>query len=197
MLDDWLECLRLHSTIVIASKFYKFRFTSILVITYCKTIACTTMVSATQLMPFFFLSPISLSRNTKLGLHYSQVSNSWFTLNNTAVHRCTAAHTIDVCAWILKLACTYCNRKQQNGVGMALNEATLPLILYRKAKTSEHAIVRTSCHISIPCFITFLASAIPIYSFFHFNVFFLLVQSMECPVYRIQAFRERISQHLV
>ena len=53
---------------------------------------------------------------------------------------------------------------------MALNEATLPLILYRKAKTSEHVIVRTSCHISISCFITCSASAIPI-PFFNFNVF--------------------------
>ena len=34
------------------------------------------MVSATQLMPFFFLSPIHLSRNTSLRFHYSQVSNS-------------------------------------------------------------------------------------------------------------------------
>ena len=36
---------------------------------------------------------------------------------------------------------------------MTLNEATLPLLLYRKV------IVRTSRHISIPCFITFSASA--------------------------------------
>ena len=43
---------------------------------------------------------------------------------------------------------------------MALNEATLSLILYRKVKNIEHVIiVRTTCHIS--CFITFLASAIP------------------------------------
>ena len=44
---------------------------------------------------------------------------------------------------------------------MALNEATLPLTLYRKVKTIEHLIVRTSRHISIPCFIIFSASAIP------------------------------------
>ena len=54
---------------------------------------------------------------------------------------------------------------------MALNEATLPLILYCELKTIEHVIMRTSCHISIPCFITFSASAIPT-PFFIFNVFF-------------------------
>ena len=59
-----------------------------------------------------------------------------------------------------------------DGVGMALNEATLPLILYRRAKTSEHVNVRTSCHISIPCFITFSASAIP--TPFSFLMFFYL-----------------------
>ena len=55
---------------------------------------------------------------------------------------------------------------------MALNEATLPLILYRKVKTIEHVhvIVRTLCHISIPCFITFSASAIP--TPFSFLMFF-------------------------
>ena len=37
----------------------------------------------------------------------------------------------------------------------ALNEATLPLILYRKVKTIEYVILRTSCHISIPCLILF------------------------------------------
>ena len=66
----------------------------------------------------------------------------------------------------------YCNRKQQNGVGMALNEATLPLILYRKVKTIEHVIVRTSCHIFIPCSITFSASAIPT-SFFVFSTLYV------------------------
>ena len=59
---------------------------------------------------------------------------------------------------------------------MALNEATFPLILCRKAKTSEHVIVRTSCHIFIPCFITFSASAIP--TFFSFLMFFLLVHAL-------------------
>ena len=59
-----------------------------------------------------------------------------------------------------------------NGVGMALNEATLPLILYRKVKTIEHVIVKTLCHISIPCFITFSASAIPT-PFLIFNVLVL------------------------
>ena len=53
---------------------------------------------------------------------------------------------------------------------MALKEATLPLILYRKVETIEHVIVRTLCYISIPCFITFSASAIPT-PFFIFNVF--------------------------
>ena len=52
---------------------------------------------------------------------------------------------------------------------MALNEATLPLILYCKVKTIEHVIVRTLCHISILCFIAFSASAIPT-PFFIFNV---------------------------
>ena len=54
---------------------------------------------------------------------------------------------------------------------MALNEATLPLILYRKVKNIEHVIiiVRTSCHISLLCFIAFSASAIPT-PFFIFNV---------------------------
>ena len=51
--------------------------------------------------------------------------------------------------------------QKKNGVGMALNEATLPLILYRKVKTIKHVIVKTLCHISIPCFITSSASAIP------------------------------------
>ena len=69
----------------------------------------------------------------------------------------------------------HCNRKQENGVGMALNEATLPLILYPKVKTIEHVIVRTLCHISIPCFITFSASAIPT-AFFTFNVFSIMYQ---------------------
>ena len=73
---------------------------------------------------------------------------------------------------MLQLAFTYCNRKQQNGVGMALNEATLPLILYHKVKNIEHVIIVRTCHIS--CFITFLASAIPT-PFFIFNVFFYFV----------------------
>ena len=58
---------------------------------------------------------------------------------------------------------------------MALNEAKLPLILYRKVKTIEHVIVRTSCHISIPCLISFSASAIPTLFSFKFNVFCILV----------------------
>ena len=58
---------------------------------------------------------------------------------------------------------------------MALNEATLHLILYRKVKTIEHVIVRTLCHISIPCFITFSASAMP--TPFSFLMFFLLVRT--------------------
>ena len=62
---------------------------------------------------------------------------------------------------MLKLAYTNCNRMQQNGVGMALNETTLPLILYRKVKTIDHVIVRTSSHTSMPCFIPFSASGIP------------------------------------
>ena len=53
---------------------------------------------------------------------------------------------------------------------MALNETTLPLILYRKVKTIDHVIVRTSCHISMPCVIPFSASAIPT----PFNVFYNL-----------------------
>ena len=52
---------------------------------------------------------------------------------------------------------------------MALNEATLPLILYRKVKNIEHVIiVRTTCHIS--CFFTFLASAIPTPFFFFYDI---------------------------
>ena len=59
---------------------------------------------------------------------------------------------------------------------MALNEAILPLILYRKAKTSEHVNVRTSCHISRPCFITFSASAaVP---FLLLLILFLLVHAL-------------------
>ena len=137
------------------------------------------MVSATSLLSFFFLSPIPLSRNTELRMHYSQVSH--FHDSHSTIKQCIAAllHTIDVCVRILKLACTYCNRKQQNGVGMALNEATLPLILYREIKTIDHVIVRTSCHISIPCFITFSASAIPT-PFFIFNVFIIQIVICQC-----------------
>ena len=52
---------------------------------------------------------------------------------------------------------------------MALNEATLTLILYCKVKNIEYVIiVRTTSHIS--CFITFLASAIPT-PFFILNFF--------------------------
>ena len=55
------------------------------------------------------------------------------------------------------------SHKIKNTVGMALIEATLSLYRKTNSKTSEHVIVivRTSCHISIPCFITFSASAIP------------------------------------
>ena len=58
---------------------------------------------------------------------------------------------------------------KKNGVGVALKEATLPLILYHKVKNIEHVIVGTLCrsHFYIPCFITFSASAIPT-PFFNF-----------------------------
>ena len=62
---------------------------------------------------------------------------------------------------------------------MALNEATFPLILYRKVKTIEYGIVRTSCQISIPCFVTFSASAaVPFLLFFfillpHYTIIYL------------------------
>ena len=83
---------------------------------------------------------------------------------------------------MLQLAFTYCNRKQQNGVGRALNEATLLLILYRKVKNIEHVIiVRTTCHIS--CFITFLASAIPTAFLMFFLLVYIHISSLRCPKY--------------
>ena len=67
---------------------------------------------------------------------------------------------------------------------MALNETTLPLILYRKVKTiSDHVIVRTSCHISMPCFIPFSASAIPT-PFFIFNVFSTFILIYVCAIHQ-------------
>ena len=59
---------------------------------------------------------------------------------------------------------------------MALNEATLPLILYRKVKPM---VIVSQCenimsHFYIPCFIPFSASAIPT-PFFIFHFFFLYI----------------------
>ena len=70
-----------------------------------------------------------------------------------------------------------CNRKQQNGVGMALIEATLPLILYRKVKFIEHVIMRTSCHISI-YLVSLLLRPAPFLLFFSFLMFFILYNSV-------------------
>ena len=62
-------------------------------------------------------------------------------------------------------------------VGMALNEAKLPLILYHEVKTIEHVIMRTLCHFSIVTLIHyFSASAIPT-PFLIFNVF----STCSCP----------------
>ena len=50
---------------------------------------------------------------------------------------------------------------------MALNVATLPLILCRQVKTIKHESVRFNIlHVPIPCFLNF-CSAIPT-TFFHF-----------------------------
>ena len=58
---------------------------------------------------------------------------------------------------------------------MALNEATRPLILYRKVKPIEHVIiVRTSCHISI-YLVSLLFRPVPFLLLFSFLMFFLLV----------------------
>ena len=41
---------------------------------------------------------------------------------------------------------------------MALNVATLPLMLCRKVKTIKHGSVRTLWHFPIPCFLTFCSA---------------------------------------
>ena len=57
-------------------------------------------------------------------------------------------------------------RKKENGVGMALNVATLPLILYRQVKTIKHGSVRI--HIVHFLYLVFLIFAVPflLYTFF-------------------------------
>ena len=121
-----------------------------------------------------FLSPIPLSRNTKLRLHYSQVSHFLDSLStyNRAVKLCTAAllHTIDVYVWMLKLACTYCIRKQQNGVGMALNEATLPLILHRKVKLLSMYLWEH--HVKFLYLVSLLFRPVPFLLIFSFLMYF-------------------------
>ena len=58
---------------------------------------------------------------------------------------------------------------------MALNVATLPLILCRQVKTIKHGSVRINIvHFPIPCFLNF-CSAVPT-TFFSFLMIFLLVR---------------------
>ena len=58
---------------------------------------------------------------------------------------------------------------------MALNVATLPLILCRQVKTIKHGSVRINIvHFPIPCFLNF-CSAVPTSYIFSFLMIFLLV----------------------
>ena len=60
---------------------------------------------------------------------------------------------------------------------MALNVATLSLILCRLVKTIKHGSVRINIvHFPIPCFLNF-CSAVPT-TFFSFLMFFLLVHAL-------------------
>ena len=60
---------------------------------------------------------------------------------------------------------------------MALNVATLALILCRQVKTIKHGIVRINIvHFPIPCFLNF-SSAVPT-TFFSFLMIFLLVHAL-------------------
>ena len=60
---------------------------------------------------------------------------------------------------------------------MALNVATLPLILCRLVKTIKHGSVRINlAHVPIPCFLNF-CSAVPT-TFFSFLMIFLLVHAL-------------------
>ena len=60
---------------------------------------------------------------------------------------------------------------------MALNVATLPLILCRQVKTIKHGSVRINIvHVPIPCFLNF-CSAVPT-TFFSFLMILLLVHAL-------------------
>ena len=60
---------------------------------------------------------------------------------------------------------------------MALNVATLPLILCRQVKTIKHGSVRINIvHFPIPCFLNF-CSAVPT-TLFSFLMIFLLVHAL-------------------
>ena len=60
---------------------------------------------------------------------------------------------------------------------MALNVATLTLILCRQVKTIKHRCVRINIlHVPIPCFLNF-CSAVPT-TFFSFLMIFLLVHAL-------------------
>ena len=54
---------------------------------------------------------------------------------------------------------------------MALIEATLPLILYRRVKFIEHVIMKTSCRISI-YLVALLFRPVPFLLLFSFLMFF-------------------------
>ena len=63
---------------------------------------------------------------------------------------------------------------------MALNVATLALILCRQVKTIKHGSVRINIvHFPIPCFLNF-CSAVPT-TFFSFLMIFLLVHALLSP----------------
>ena len=66
------------------------------------------------------------------------------------------------------------SREKKNGVGMALDVATLPLILYRiRYITIEHVLhCENIIHVHIPTLFYYFAIPTP---FFHFQCFFLLV----------------------